>query len=199
MPSERSDSINGSETSDEPQWMDNMISMMSKVDDILATVGNTDAVSLPQIVAIGSQSSGKSSVLENIVGREFLPRSSGLCTRRPLKVELIRTGNHLRKKVKIAILICSENEEVVDGETHSEWAVFHHKPGEIYVNWEEVKNEIEEETKRECGTNRLISKKPISLKLYSPNVLSLTVVDLPGLTRVPVGEQPLDIGLIVSK
>ena len=95
MPSERSDSQNGSEKSagsEEPQWMDTMISMMSKVDDILATVGNTDAVSLPQIVAIGSQSSGKSSVLENIVGREFLPRSNGLCTRRPLKVELIRTG-----------------------------------------------------------------------------------------------------------
>lgn len=180
MPSERSDSRNGSEMSlgsDEPQWMDNMIAMMSKVDDILATVGNTDAVSLPKIVAIGSQSSGKSSVLENIVGREFLPRKTGLCTRRPLKVELIRT----------------ENEEVVDGETHSEWAVFHHKPGEIFVDWEEVKKEIEDETERECGSNKAVSRKPISLKFYSPNVLSLTIVDLPGVTRVPVGDQPLDI------
>ncbi|CBY32368.1 unnamed protein product [Oikopleura dioica] len=152
--------------------MDNMIAMMSKVDDILATVGNTDAVSLPKIVAIGSQSSGKSSVLENIVGREFLPRKTGLCTRRPLKVELIRT---------------------VDGETHSEWAVFHHKPGEIFVDWEEVKKEIEDETERECGSNKAVSRKPISLKFYSPNVLSLTIVDLPGVTRVPVGDQPLDI------
>lgn len=180
MPSEQSDSRNASETSsssDEPQWMDTMIAMMSKVDDILATVGNTDTVSLPQIVAIGSQSSGKSSVLENIVGREFLPRSNGLCTRRPLKVELIRT----------------ENEEVVDGETHSEWAVFHHKPGEIFVDWDEVKQEIVAETINECGPNKLISKKPISLKFYSPNVLSLTIVDLPGVTRVPVGDQPLDI------
>ena len=99
MPSERPDSrgTNGSDSStvpEESKWMDNMISMMSKVDDILATVGNTDAVALPQIVAIGSQSSGKSSVLENIVGQEFLPRSNGICTRRPLKVELIRTGTH---------------------------------------------------------------------------------------------------------
>ncbi len=39
---------------------------------------------LPQIVVVGSQSSGKSSVLENIVGRDFLPRGAGIVTRRPL-------------------------------------------------------------------------------------------------------------------
>ena len=47
-------------------------------------------MSLPQIVAVGAQSSGKSSVLENIVGREFFPRSNGICTRRPLKVILYK-------------------------------------------------------------------------------------------------------------
>ena len=47
---------------------------------------SSDMMSLPQIVAVGAQSSGKSSVLENIVGREFFPRSNGICTRRPLKV-----------------------------------------------------------------------------------------------------------------
>ena len=39
---------------------------------------------LPQVVAVGGQSAGKSSVLEAVVGRDFLPRSSGICTRRPL-------------------------------------------------------------------------------------------------------------------
>ena len=38
-----------------------------------------------------------------------------------------------------------------------------------------------------------ISKKPISLKVYSPHVLNLTLVDLPGLTKVPIGDQPSDI------
>ena len=65
-----------------------MIGVMSKIDDILTTVGSSDLISLPQIVAIGSQSSGKSSVLENI-GREVLPRSAGVCTRRPLKSILL--------------------------------------------------------------------------------------------------------------
>ena len=38
---------------------------------------------------MGSQSSGKSSVLENIVGRDFLPRGTGIVTRRPLVLQLI--------------------------------------------------------------------------------------------------------------
>lgn len=151
--------------------------MMSKVDDILATVGTTDAISLPQIVAIGSQSSGKSSVLENIVGREFLPRSAGICTRRPLKVELIKT----------------ENQEVIDGVTYTEWATFLHRHDKIFVDWEDVKLEIIDETEKVCGTNKGVSSEPISLKFYSPHVLSLTIVDLPGITRLPVGDQPANI------
>jgi hypothetical protein len=47
-------------------------------------VGVHNPVDLPQIAVIGSQSSGKSSVLENIVGRDFLPRGTGIVTRRPL-------------------------------------------------------------------------------------------------------------------
>lgn len=38
-----------------------------------------------------------------------------------------------------------------------------------------------------------ISPAPINLRIYSPNVLTLTLVDLPGLTKVPVGDQPRDI------
>lgn len=57
---------------------------MNKLQDAFATVGVHNPVDLPQIAVIGSQSSGKSSVLENIVGRDFLPRGTGIVTRRPL-------------------------------------------------------------------------------------------------------------------
>jgi len=39
---------------------------------------------------VGSQSSGKSSVLEALVGRDFLPRGPEICTRRPLVLQLAR-------------------------------------------------------------------------------------------------------------
>ena len=46
-------------------------------------------IDLPQIAVVGGQSSGKSSVLENFVGRDFLPRGSGIVTRRPLVLQLM--------------------------------------------------------------------------------------------------------------
>lgn len=49
------------------------------------------------------------------------------------------------------------------------------------------------ETERELGTNKGISEKQIRLKIFSPNVLNITLVDLPGITKVPVGDQPSDI------
>lgn len=47
-------------------------------------------IQLPQVAVIGSQSSGKSSVLEALVGRDFLPRGPDICTRRPLILQLVR-------------------------------------------------------------------------------------------------------------
>ena len=43
---------------------------------------------LPIVVAIGAQSSGKTSVVTSLLGRDVLPRSSGLCTRRPVILQL---------------------------------------------------------------------------------------------------------------
>ncbi|CAH1426923.1 unnamed protein product [Lactuca virosa] len=43
---------------------------------------------LPTIVVVGGQSSGKSSVLESVVGKDFLPRGSGIVTRHPLVLQL---------------------------------------------------------------------------------------------------------------
>ena len=53
--------------------------------------------------------------------------------------------------------------------------------------------EIQAETDRETGNNKGISEKQIRLKISSPYVLTMTLVDLPGIARVPVGDQPVDI------
>lgn len=49
------------------------------------------------------------------------------------------------------------------------------------------------ETDRLTGKNKGISHMPINLKIYSKKVLNLTLVDLPGITKVPIGDQPKDI------
>ncbi|GJN27869.1 hypothetical protein PR202_gb15925 [Eleusine coracana subsp. coracana] len=52
---------------------------------------------------------------------------------------------------------------------------------------------IQLETDKEAGDNKGVSEKQIRLKIFSPNVLDITLVDLPGIIRVPVGDQPSDI------
>jgi len=56
--------------------------------------------------------------------------------------------------------------------------------GRRYTDFQDVKREIENETARIAGNNKGINRQPINLKIYSPHVLSLTLVDLPGLTKV---------------
>ena len=130
-------------------------------------------------------------MLENIVGRDFLPRGSGIVTRRPLILQLINVPSEREDK--------PENDEVHVPHTaasvagQAEWAEFHHQPGRKFRDFGEVKKEIENETARIAGSNKGINRQPINLKIYSPHVLSLTLVDLPGLTKVPIGDQPTDI------
>jgi hypothetical protein len=71
--------------------MQSLIPIVNKLQDVFAAIGK-HPLDLPQIVVIGSQSSGKSSVLEHIVGRDFLPRGTGIVTRRPLILQLYNTA-----------------------------------------------------------------------------------------------------------
>jgi len=68
--------------------MEQMIPLINKLQDAFQQTGQALNIDLPQIAVVGSQSAGKSSVLENFVGKDFLPRGSGIVTRRPLVLQL---------------------------------------------------------------------------------------------------------------
>ncbi|ETS77141.1 Vacuolar protein sorting-associated protein 1 [Pestalotiopsis fici W106-1] len=165
-----------------------LIKLVNKLQDVFATVGVNNPIDLPQIVVVGSQSSGKSSVLENIVGRDFLPRGSGIVTRRPLVLQLINRAPSQANGVKEELLDSTDKAANQD-----EWGEFLHVPGQKFYDFNKIRDEISRETEAKVGRNAGISPAPINLRIYSPNVLTLTLVDLPGLTRVPVGDQPRDI------
>ncbi|KAK2589761.1 vacuolar protein sorting-associated protein 1 [Conoideocrella luteorostrata] len=165
-----------------------LIQLVNKLQDVFATVGVNNPIDLPQIVVVGSQSSGKSSVLENIVGRDFLPRGSGIVTRRPLVLQLINRpaqSNGVKPEE-----VANSNDKAANAD---EWGEFLHIPGQKYYDFGKIREEIARETEAKVGKNAGISPAPINLRIYSPNVLTLTLVDLPGLTKVPVGDQPRDI------
>lgn len=157
-----------------------LIPVINKLQDILAQAGSELDVSLPQVAVVGSQSSGKSSVLEALVGRDFLPRGCDICTRRPLVLML-------------------ENRLPKPGDDRTEWGEFRHLPEKRFYDFSEIRAEIQAETEREAGLNKGVSEKQIRLKITSPNVLNMTLVDLPGITKVPVGDQPNDIEARIRK
>ncbi|XP_070827617.1 dynamin-1-like protein isoform X4 [Chaetodon trifascialis] len=167
--------------------MEALIPVINKLQDVFNTVG-ADIIQLPQIVVVGTQSSGKSSVLESLVGRDILPRGTGIVTRRPLILQLVHIDPEDRRK--------TSEENGIDGE---EWGKFLHTKNKIYTDFEEIRQEIEAETERISGNNKGISDDPIHLKIFSPHVVNLTLVDLPGITKVPVGDQPKDIEIQIRE
>ncbi|XP_035520950.1 dynamin-1-like protein isoform X4 [Morone saxatilis] len=167
--------------------MEALIPVINKLQDVFNTVG-ADIIQLPQIVVVGTQSSGKSSVLESLVGRDLLPRGTGIVTRRPLILQLVHIDPEDRRK--------TSEENGIDGE---EWGKFLHTKNKIYTDFEEIRQEIEAETERISGNNKGISDEPIHLKIFSPHVVNLTLVDLPGITKVPVGDQPKDIEIQIKE
>ena len=91
------------------------------------------------------------------------------------------------------MLLAQPNGTPEGEENKNEWGEFLHLPGEKFYDFNKIRAEIIRDTEAKTGRNAGISPLPINLRVYSPNVLTLTLVDLPGVTRVPVGDQPRDI------
>ncbi|KAJ3259251.1 vacuolar protein sorting-associated protein 1 [Chytriomyces hyalinus] len=176
-----------------------LIQTINKLQDAFNAVNVANPIDLPQIAVVGSQSSGKSSVLENIVGRDFLPRGSGIVTRRPLVLQLINRPNSRGEVGGVAAAegTRASTTKAPTGEVE-EWGEFLHIPGKKFTDFNEIRDEINRETETKVGKNAGVSPQPINLRIYSPNVLTLTLIDLPGLTKVAVGDQPKDIERLIK-
>ncbi|XP_042315012.1 interferon-induced GTP-binding protein Mx1-like [Sceloporus undulatus] len=144
--------------------------------DSLRALGVEKDLALPAIAVIGDQSSGKSSVLEALSG-VALPRGSGIVTRCPLALKLKKLPAGHMWKGKISYL-----EKKLELSSPSE-----------------VEREIRKAQNIMAGEGVGISHKLISLEINSPEVPDLTLIDLPGIARVAIGNQPTDIGEQIKK
>ncbi|XP_038201951.1 interferon-induced GTP-binding protein Mx1-like isoform X1 [Arvicola amphibius] len=144
--------------------------------DSLRALGVEQDLALPAIAVIGDQSSGKSSVLEALSG-VALPRGSGIVTRCPLvlKLKQLEEGEKWRGKV-----------------TYKDTEVELSDPSQVEEEITKAQNFI-------AGKGLGISSELISLDVSSPNIPDLTLIDLPGITRVAVGNQPVDIGRQIKR
>ncbi|XP_069886832.1 interferon-induced GTP-binding protein Mx2-like [Dipodomys merriami] len=144
--------------------------------DSLRALGVEKDLALPAIAVIGDQSSGKSSVLEALSG-VALPRGSGIVTRCPLVLRLKKLGQEEAWRAKISYQ--DKEVEITDASC--------------------VEKEINKAQVLIAGQGLGISAELISLEVSSPHVPDLTLIDLPGITRVAVGNQPADIGYQIKR
>ncbi|XP_009113246.1 dynamin-related protein 4C-like [Brassica rapa] len=127
-----------------------------------------EGIQLPTIVVVGDQSSGKSSVLESLAGIS-LPRGQGICTRVPLVMRLQRSYS-------------TEPEIWLEyGDTV------------VHTDEEHIAKAICAATDVIAGSGKGVSDAPLTLHVKKAGVPDLTMVDLPGITRVPVNGQPENI------
>ncbi|KAK7359170.1 hypothetical protein VNO77_01118 [Canavalia gladiata] len=127
-----------------------------------------EGIQLPTIVVVGDQSSGKSSVLESLAGIS-LPRGQGICTRVPF---VMRLQNHPSPKPELVLEF--NGKSILTDEVH-------------------VSHAINVATEELAGLGKGICNNPLTLLVKKNGVPDLAMVDLPGITRVPVHGQPDNI------
>lgn len=145
----------------------NLTRQMIEIRTLLQEIDrSSDTLKLPSIVVVGSQSSGKSSVLEAIVGQEFLPKGSNMVTRRPIELTLVNTPN-----------------------TAAETADFPALKMYNLTDFSEVQKILFDLNMAVPETDA-ISADPIQLTIRSPSIPDLSLVDLPGYIQVEAADQP---------
>ncbi|CAI5949845.1 unnamed protein product [Closterium sp. NIES-64] len=152
---------------------ENVRPMLDAIDKLRLLGLKEEGIELPTIVVVGDQSSGKSSVLENLSGIS-LPRGKGIVTRVPLILRLQS---------------CVKGQEMIT----IEYTPLTGKVSKVLPDEELIEQEISEATVALAGNRKGVMNCPITLQVQRPDLPDLTLVDLPGITRVPIEDQPKDI------
>ncbi|XP_050122883.1 dynamin-related protein 4C-like [Malus sylvestris] len=149
-------------------YNDKIRPLLDTVDKLRSLMVMDEGIQLPTIVVVGDQSSGKSSVLESLAGIS-LPRGQGICTRVPL---IMRLEHHSSPQPELSL----EYNGRVDR-----------------TDEDNIAKDIVKATNSIAGEGKGISNTPLTLLVKKNGVPDLTMVDLPGITRVPVHGQPENI------
>lgn len=166
------------ERNDEEIARDDQMMLLTKkmieIRSILQMVGQSDTLILPSIVVIGSQSSGKSSVLEAIVGHEFLPKGSNMMTRRPIELTLVSTPD-----------------------AQAEYGEFPALSLGKITDFAQIQKTLTDLNLAVPAAD-CVSDDPIQLTISSPNVPDLSMIDLPGYIQVSGHDQPPELKQKIS-
>jgi dynamin 1-like protein len=139
------------------------IKTLCTIQSTLADAGLSRKINLPNIIVLGAQSSGKSSVLEHIIGREFLPRGQGIVTRRPVIIQ-----------------------KLVDPQVKNDKLFVNNSPVSTY---RELSSKLSESMKQAAQSGDGITGEPVIVKMIINTGVSLSLIDMPGLTKIALRDQ----------
>ena len=157
------DSLTGLEIGNERTLLDQI--------DKLRACGIENYVKLPQIVVVGDQSAGKSSVLEALTGVQF-PRSESRCTRFATEIRLRRSQEN---KYNISILPDASRSESEKRNLTSFGNVVRNE-----TDFGVVMARAIESIYSGSNQNQFSSKDILRIEISGPTQSHLTIVDLPG-------------------
>jgi dynamin 1-like protein len=152
-----------------------------------AAQGKIKQPEVPRLVVVGTQSSGKSSLLNGIMAADILPLGEQMCTRAPLSLQLVHTPDPSAMRAEFG------------GFTSGVWAptetISLQCPDPTAPQLAQIRAAIESQTSARAGAQKGVSHEPIFLRIHSPHVPNLSLVDLPGLTMTALTDQgqPRDI------
>lgn len=78
-------------------------------------------------------------------------------------------------------------------EQEKPYAKFDELPGQQFQDFDKVRDTIQQLTDKVCGAKKQIINRPIVCTIYSSTCPDLTIIDLPGITRIAIDDQSQDI------
>ncbi|KAI1371580.1 interferon-induced GTP-binding protein Mx2 [Hypoxylon crocopeplum] len=157
--------------------------ILAKVDKLRELNVGT-IVPLPQLVVVGDQSSGKSSVLESLTGFSF-PRAAGLCTRYATQITCSR---ELHEGVTISIIPRPDADEtlksrLLEFQRHVT-KIDNYDLVKIFEEANDVMGLRMNAGDGDLGVGAAFSQDILKIEISGPEQDHLTVIDVPGIFRV---------------
>ena len=151
----------------------------------LSSIKFEKQIDFPEIIVCGTQSSAKSSILNSIMGINILPTASKMCSKNPCRIELLYNPNSyliqigqyedgIFKKDKFYDLKKIESENIL-----------------------QLQKDILSFSKKVTTSDNNVSQEEMVIKIQSPNVANLTLIDLPGIINVALDGQDTNIKQII--
>lgn len=133
-------------------------------------------LNFPRLVVVGTQSSGKSSLVNRIINIDLLPTGNNMVTRTPIYIELKNCETN-----EIPCINLSYVKDGVESLFYTEKLAF--------IKKQDIVDKINELSFFVTGNEFSITSNPIIIRIHQINVIPLFIIDLPGLVTIAKTEK----------